>query len=256
MPRNELPLKSRIWEIRTSGLIDEAKPSKRRKSLTDFTLVELLVVIAIILILAGLLLPTLQAAKQRAYTIKCASNEKQIGSAIFSYCGDYNDYIPPSSIDASGFSTDGASWDRVIGSYLGFKNAMVSCSVTNWHTVYCPSDTRPGRGVPLIRNRRSYGVNGRIHPIRTWGNTGAFLRLGNINNPSTKISVKDWSPYANQQGVGALTTIALIWYLSDEATNGGYPHANRSNVLYMDGHVLQRALTQGAIQSVELKPKL
>ncbi len=59
-----------------------------------FTLVELLVVIAIIAILAALLLPALKAAKDRAKTAKCVSNQKQIGAATAAYLGDHNGYYP------------------------------------------------------------------------------------------------------------------------------------------------------------------
>ena len=62
-----------------------------------FTLVELLVVIAIIGILVALLLPAIQAARESARRINCASNMRQIGIAIHQFCDAHQGQFPQTS---------------------------------------------------------------------------------------------------------------------------------------------------------------
>lgn len=66
-----------------------------RRARTDFTLIELLIVISIIAIIASLLLPALNSARQKSLSASCISNQKQIGIANASYANDFNNYALP-----------------------------------------------------------------------------------------------------------------------------------------------------------------
>ena len=68
--------------------------SKKIGNRENFTLIELLVVIAIIAILAAILMSALNAAREKARAISCASNLKQLGTGINQYCVDNTNVMP------------------------------------------------------------------------------------------------------------------------------------------------------------------
>src|SRR5687768_3853051 len=65
-----------------------------------FTLIELLVVIGIIAILVGILLPTLNSARQRAYNVQCLSNLRACGQILHLYANQNRGYFPPMNLQS------------------------------------------------------------------------------------------------------------------------------------------------------------
>jgi len=124
---------------------------------SGFTLIELLVVIAIIAILAAILFPVFSQAREKARSITCVSNQKQLGLAFMLYVQDYDETFPMDQYDTSapGGSPDDNTlrfWTDFVYPYIkngdrsiGFDGSPITWGSTGVYT--CPSYPTPVYGV-------------------------------------------------------------------------------------------------------------
>ena len=142
---------------------ESAKMKVRNSKTKAFTLIELLVVIAIIGILAAMLLPALNTARERARSALCISNLRQIGVAITMYADDHNDYYPPGF---TGTCATCGDWTLFVASYL-------SKTASNYGSLTGSSGTSPVLICPTVRTpqgkvtRTTYSAH-----VALMGNTG------------------------------------------------------------------------------------
>ncbi len=196
----------------------------RQKS---FTLIELLVVIAIIAILASMLLPALNKARETAKRSDCLSREKQLAQAVLFYADEYDGFAPPCSLpDLTTF----ARWNYLISPYAEtlFKWKGKKCLDYSGGTYpTCPSAEPPAVDVWDATTgawaKTDYGYNVYFGYSANSAPWDKIQRLASIRYPAKTISFGDQKVWS--------------YPLYPEAYNHlSFRHSGGLNAAFFDGH--------------------
>ncbi len=200
-----------------------------------FTLIELLIVIAIIAILASLLLPALNKARDRARTAQCATKMKALGNAFALYADAYAGFVP--------YMRDSA------GEWHWPSNFINDAKLLDSRTFFCPGREKPATdyyfnywrertrtGIGKAESQYSeYGANLYVCVYTTSGGAPqASVRFNRIPKASQIVlsaeSINGTRTQANSRVEGPYSTSnPVLWPV--------HSGERLANVLFVDGHV-------------------
>ena len=246
-------------------------PSQRIKSY--FTLIELLVIIAIIVILAGMLLPALNNARDRARTISCLNAQKQYMLALTNYTTDYNGWMPHTYLKAYTLSP----WSDVMTSARFLYSGRY---LTESKGMYCPNvanvtDGSSGNLQEIgVASWNCYGLlcwgsaaasySGTWEPFKSkaaelikgvrYGTDNRWQNLQAAKRPSNLIVGGDTGAWSGSKFT-ARDEVYCLWQNYSQMATGILllEHNQKSNVFYLDGHaatVGYSGLADSAVRNV------
>ncbi len=209
---------------------------KKTANRNGFSLIELLVVMAVILTLLGILLPSLQGVRERAYQVVCANNLRQIGVALTAYLGDNEGWFPLSGGCWHGSARhDFIQWGGCGNDGYFDNRSAIWPYIPNKAVFLCPVDTKN----PQYRHGLTYGITDQTHYNKDCWNCIGVNRRDVLNGELSRYA------FAMEQETGGASGPHIDSRYKMNGTDliangiGDFAqwHFGKGGILYMDGHV-------------------